>query len=308
MPSAPAAPAPRAMRGEVVRLPESWDLARHHAREFERFGRMAADHAILCGLELLQLKANQPERRGGDRKSAAKDQKSYDKTFDFDDLIKREIGVSRDTAYRWMAAAKAQLPCIAGMVNALPEQGDDEWTGAMEADIIAIFRDVPPEELQKAVNDAAHGKTLEQLLLPLGFDGAFDPSRLIGKDRDAWEKICALAAPWSAHNAESFAYTAEDYEAWHPHAEAAKAKVEAMEVTPARAWAGMRGRACTLGQGRREVDHYRNLATAVTKLKTSLPHYDAMSPDDRSELETLWEELLPILPGPWKAQIAVPKR
>lgn len=89
--------------------------------------------------------------------------------------------------------------------------------------------------------------------------------------------------------------------------EAAQQAVRAIEadpgVRPARAWAGLWGRAATAGRARREVDHAANIARGITALKTSLAHWAEFTPRERAALEQAWADLvLPVLPQTWRRE------
>jgi len=271
----------------VVESP--FTAAKSHAEEFYRLGRAAGQHAILCGMELLRLQDNNGISHGGDRRS-----KSHNGTLKFDDLIEAEVGISRTVAYRWMQAARAQLPAIMGKLSG------EEPSGCSDADLVIEIESWELESVHGAVAELTEGKTLEQLLLPLDGDGAFDPSRLTGKARDAWEKIVALCDPYDDDHIGPKLFSPEEYDAWHEDALVMRKRVEAGEIPPARAWAGLRGRAATHGEGRADVDHYKNLSLGLTKLRNSLAHWDELGGEERLEVEAFWQQILPALPGSWK--------
>jgi hypothetical protein len=68
-----------------------------------------------------------------------------------------------------------------------------------------------------------------------------------------------------------------------------------------RAFAGVVGEGSRVGRNgvrdRADVDHYRNLKAAVTKLQNSLRYWSKLAPDERAEIETLWGTIK--LPQTW---------
>jgi len=278
----------------VVESP--FNAAKNHAEEFYRLGRAAGQHAILCGMELLRLQDDRGTAQG--KRNDLTSSRSGTK-LTWEEVIEAEVGISRTVAYRWMQAARAQLPAI-GWQLGYDTQGKDTEPPT-EAELIACISSYrQPERLAEVVGELTEGKTLEQLLLPLDGDGAFDPSRLTGKARDAWEKIVALCNPYDSGIAAGYGFQREHYEAWHEDALVMRKRVEAGEIPPARAWAGLRGRAATHGESRADVDHYKNLSLGLTKLRNSLAHWDELGGEERLEVEAFWQQILPALPGSWK--------
>lgn len=278
--------------------------ARQHAERAGKLGEALYNEVILCGLELVRLKDALGETRGGDhgnQHTGGKRQKSHGETFD--DLIEREVGISRATAFRWMQIARAQLPAIAGKLGYLPESFE-QISAAEESKIIDIVAEAEPERLAEVVAKLADGKSLEQLLLPLDAAGQFDPAKLIGKAREAWEKICALVEPYDDDHHGPTLFTREEYDAMHDDAVTARERIEAGELAPTRAWAGIRGRAAAEGQGGRSAtDHYRNFKTAFTKLGNSTKVWEELGTEERGEIEGAWRELWALLPATWKADV-----
>lgn len=261
-----------------------FETAKAHADEFQRLGRAAGQHAILCGMELIKLHETNSISQGK-RADLSRSGTSWD------DIIEANVGISRTVAYRWMQAARAQLPALMGRLGFNAD--------LMDYPQAIIDIEVEPIKMQEAVAELTVGKTLEQLLLPLDGNGAFDPSRLTGKAKDAWEKIKALCDPFDDdHHGPQF-FEQEEYDRLHEDALVMRQRVENGEVPPARAWAGLLGRAATHGANR-NVDHYSNLATGLKKLRNSLQHWDAIPAEDRLEIEGVWQELLGCLPGSWK--------
>lgn len=71
-------------------------------------------------------------------------------------------------------------------------------------------------------------------------------------------------------------------------------------VRPARVWAGLWGASATKGKQRAAIDHARNLAMALTKLETSLPHWTKLKPEERALLEREWQRIRAALPETWQ--------
>lgn len=73
-------------------------------------------------------------------------------------------------------------------------------------------------------------------------------------------------------------------------------------VRPARKWAGLWGAAPTKGSQRAAVDHARNIRRAITALATSLEHWNALTPAERSQIESGWAEIVEagLIPSTWK--------
>ena len=266
-----------------------FEAAKAHADEFQRLGRAAGQHAILCGMELIKLHETHDISQGK-RADLSRSGTSWD------DIIEANVGISRTVAYRWMQAARAQLPALMGRLGFNAE--------LMNYPQAIIDIEVEPIKMQEAVAELTVGKTLEQLLLPLDGNGSFDPKRLTGKAKDAWEKIVALCDPYDDAHYGPQIFSQEEYDQMHDDALVLRQRIEAGEVPPTRAWAGMRGRAAADGKGGRSAtDHYKNLNTALTKLRTSFAHWDDLGGEDRIEIETNWQELWKSVPGSIKSTI-----
>lgn len=279
-------------------IPSPFAAARQHAERAFQLGQALGEEVTLCGLELIRLYELRGIQRGGDRKSGKI--KAASCGFDSEswaELVMREVGISDDTARRWMQAARAQLPAIAGGL-------DFDTTGFDESEIIDVVAEVEPARLAEVVAQLCNGKTLEQLLLPLDAAGQFDPAKLIGKAKDAWDKICALCDPYDDNHYGPQFFTPEEYDAMHDDALVAKERIEAGELAPTRAWAGLRGRAAADGKGGRSAtDHYKNLHTGLAKLRTSFKAWNELGGEDRAKVEAEWQELWKSMPDTWKATV-----
>lgn len=82
--------------------------------------------------------------------------------------------------------------------------------------------------------------------------------------------------------------------------------IESGGVSPTRAWAGI------VGEGMRRqknggigakapTDHARNLTVALVKLQTSLRFWKRLDPEERADIETLWQRVRKLLPDTWEA-------
>ena len=272
-----------------------FSAAQSHAEAFVSFGRKAAHHFILLGMELLRLKEQHGETRGGDRKSG-KNQKSEIPTFE--ECVMSKIPLERSMLFKAIQAARAQLPALVGSLQLENREDCFNEPGLLVIDIDSCC---DPEDVESAVKTIAEGKTLEQLLLPLDGNGSFDPTRLTGKAKDAWEKIVALCDPYDDDHVGPAIFTAEEHEAMHEDALVMRARVEAGDIPPARAWAGLRGRAATEGGGRNETNHYRNLVIGHVKMAHSLRYWEELNGEDRASVEGLFMALFAAMPSTWTA-------
>lgn len=78
-------------------------------------------------------------------------------------------------------------------------------------------------------------------------------------------------------------------------------QVVAGTVAAPRAWAGVIGEGKRRGKSvhRAAVDHAGNLKKALASLRTSLPHWRHLDPEERAEIETLWSQVTKHLPDTW---------
>jgi hypothetical protein len=192
--------------------PAAFSAARHHAQEAFRLGSAAANHAILCGIELIRLREAQPELRGRTPSSGKKTDTIG--VLSWPELVRREVGISDDTARQWMQAARNQLPAIAGALQI-------EATGPQIIEAVCEVIDQPAK--QKSIAELFEGQTLEQLLLPLDGGGRLDISKLPPKKRERYDALSEAA----------FAGDAK--------AEALCRQIEAGTLDPGRAYAGWAG-------------------------------------------------------------------
>lgn len=253
--------------------PREFTAARHHATEAMRLGSAAAQHAILCGIELIRLREAHPELRGGDRRAKTE---SFG-VCSWPERVRSEVGISDDTARLWMQAARNQLPMLA-------EQLKLSATGPEVIEAVVEILDQP--ETLRAVAAITEGKTMEQLLLPLDTDGTFDPSRLSPKKRARYDELQDAAL------------------AGDKKAAALIKQIQAGTLDPGRAYAGWKGEETRKAQGktgRADTDHANNIHTALKKLATSLKYFHALDPDDQAALTKYWRtrKLGQHLPPAW---------
>lgn len=139
-------------------LPADDPFAR--ARSYVRGAEMAAKISVafqaLTGLELIAIKKELGYTHGGARNSSAKDSH-----LTWEDLVKRELGIGKDTARTWMAMADAMKPRLKkleGGLAALPllELPPAQWTEEQSG------------QLTKAVKKLTDGKTQLAFLEELG--------------------------------------------------------------------------------------------------------------------------------------------
>ncbi|MCC6356930.1 MAG: hypothetical protein IT577_23840 [Verrucomicrobiae bacterium] len=192
--------------------PGNWTTARRHADEAVSLGRRAAHHAILCGIELLRLRAGYPETRG----NPALQPKTANIAVigSWASAVEEELGIPERTARLWMSAAKRQLPLVA---DAMAEPGEE---GVIDAEVVLL---ADAEVLEPAVEKVTEGRTLEQLLLPLDADGKLDPDSLTPKKRKRYDRLKAAAEGGDARAA------------------ALLARVDDGKIDVGRAYAGWRG-------------------------------------------------------------------
>jgi len=94
------------MKDKNLTVIPDFTIARAHAQSVNQKAGEAVWHALQCGLELLRIKAAHPElSQGGDRRS--KPQAAVLKTWAT--LVEEKVGISDDTARRWMHMAKGGL-------------------------------------------------------------------------------------------------------------------------------------------------------------------------------------------------------
>jgi hypothetical protein len=153
------APVPHEPAGEAAQ----WAAVRRYVEGARLFQRASLAAQIMAGMGLLDLRKDYGEKRGGDRKSfAAKNQKPHGAVFDFSDwpaVVKRELGISDDTARRWMEMATEARKRL--------NKGDMELGRILEKHPGAL---TPAEQelLKTAVHKISDGKTQMEFLLECG--------------------------------------------------------------------------------------------------------------------------------------------
>lgn len=260
----------------VATAPAAFSTARHHAAEAFRLGSAAANHAILCGIELIRLR-EQNGTTQGQRNDLKRTSPILSEKLSWPELVRREVGISDDTARQWMQAARNQLPAIAGALQI-------EASGPQIIEAVAEVLEQPAK--QKSIAELFEGQTLEQLLLPLDGGGRLDIAKLPPKKRERYDALSEAA----------FAGDAK--------AEALCRQIEAGTLDPGRAYAGWAGEAKRKAQGktgRADTDHANNIHTALKKLATSLEHYNDLDPEDQAALTRYWRSrnLGQLLPPTW---------
>lgn len=255
--------------------PREFTIARHHATEAMRLGSAAAQHAILCGIELIRLREAHGTTQGT-RNDLRTSPKASEK-LSWPERVGQEVGISDDTARLWMQAARNQLPTISGALQI-------EASGPEVIEVVAEVLEQPAK--QKIIAEIFAGQTLEQLLLPLNDTGRLDIAKLPAQKR-------------ARYNALSEAAFAGDQKA-----ASLCRQIEAGTLDPGRAYAGWKGDETRKAQGktgRADTDHRANLHTALKKLATSLKKYHALDPDDQAALTKYWRsrKLGQLLPPAW---------
>jgi hypothetical protein len=136
---------------------DPWQRAREYVRGASMAAKMTVAFQVLTGFELIALKKQAAVQHGGDRKSSAKDSH----LITWEDLVKSELGIGKDTARTWMKMAEAirpRLKKLGGSFEALPmlELAPAQWN------------DEQRDTLAAAVKKATDGKTQLDFLEELG--------------------------------------------------------------------------------------------------------------------------------------------
>lgn len=112
----------------------NWRPAKAAVAAYLKATKTATVHAFRCGLELLHLKAEHPEIRGGTAPGGAKTGRNPHcagiETWAA--TVERELGISDDTAQRWMRAAR-------GLLIRLGVAQDHRWWEDSKAAQKALF-------------------------------------------------------------------------------------------------------------------------------------------------------------------------
>lgn len=146
----PAAPA------LAVAAPDPWAKARRFVEAATLFQRASLAAQIMAGLELLALHKIWGVQRGGDRRS-----KPHDVALiqPWSVAVKKQLGISDQTAGRWMEMARAARPRLS--------KGDLDLGALLEKHPGAL---TPAEQelLKKAVHKISDGRTQMEFLLECG--------------------------------------------------------------------------------------------------------------------------------------------
>ncbi len=123
----------------------NWTPAQKALDAFTKSARDGAAHAVRCGLELLRLRAEVGISRGGDRRS---NPHAAGLIPNWADLVARELGISDDTAQRWMRAARGYLLGVCG-------RKDERWWLENKAVQKALFAQLAQLAAKATLRDLA---------------------------------------------------------------------------------------------------------------------------------------------------------
>lgn len=127
-------------RGDVRRIERARGRIEGYLGELRVLGRRAAVRAVMCGVELLRIRAEiralRAKKRGGRVGAVPR----------FDDLIEG-LGMPRANAYRWCRAARRLHPDLTEMLGADP-----------------VTKDVSARRLEVAVETSMGGMTIAALI------------------------------------------------------------------------------------------------------------------------------------------------
>jgi len=156
-------------------IAEQWAKARRYVEAATLFQRASLAAQIMAGFVLLDLFKGFRETRGGDHKSSrylVENQKFHSETFDFhppvtvsekrelwEEAVKRELAISKVTAWRWMEMARAAKSRLT--------KGDIDLAAILEKNPGAI---TPAEQelLKRAVHKISDARTQMEFLLECG--------------------------------------------------------------------------------------------------------------------------------------------
>lgn len=128
----PAVPAP---------AHDEWANARQYAQMVEGGTQVMVVAQVMCGFELIELQKRHGLGRGGDRKS-----KPNASVLKWEDVVKKEIGRSDDTARNWMNMARAVAPKLKKL--------DGPWEAPA---LLALPPSEWPQGAREAVAKTLHG-------------------------------------------------------------------------------------------------------------------------------------------------------
>lgn len=145
---APLAPAPSAP------LADPWSKALRYVQAAQLFQRASLAAQIMAGMELVALHKQWNVKRGGDRRS-----NPHDAGLNWEDSVKQELGISADTASRWMEMAKAARKRL--------EKSELDLGDILEKSPSAL---TPAEQelLKSTVHKISDGQTQLEFLLECG--------------------------------------------------------------------------------------------------------------------------------------------
>lgn len=153
---------------------DPWAKARRYVEAATLFQRASLASQILAGVELTALRKTFPETRGGNQK-----QKPHGAAFaplTWADAVKKHLGISPDTASRWMEMGKAAKKRLSN--------GDLDLGAILEKNPGSL---TPAEQelLKKAVHKISDGRTQLEFMLECGVTKAPQGSAAKGGDTRA---------------------------------------------------------------------------------------------------------------------------
>ena len=174
-------------------LEAHWSQAAHWVNAIKLFevSRLAAQ--VLAGFELIQLHEHYAVKRGGDRRS-----KPHDAALNWETIVKERLGVSPDTAWRWMEMAKAARPRLKKLGAGFGELIELMLTnpGAVQPDQLETVRGA----VAKLTDGYTQLEFMEEMgLVKLSRSGATGGARTKSKADDAEKSPAELQAEAEAN-------------------------------------------------------------------------------------------------------------
>ncbi|MDR2981880.1 MAG: hypothetical protein LBV12_06495 [Puniceicoccales bacterium] len=281
----------------VVEAPAqgSWERAAKWANAVRSFTRCTVAAQVMTGLELLALHREHEITQGGDRKS-----NPHNAVLNWPELIRQHCDISDDTGYRWMDMA---------------QHAGDRIKLLHGIDIIGTplgnFTAKQLGQIETAVQELTDGKTQTAFLRECRVLRKLSPKELGWSEQDITRiedmRILAKAAKGQLTEDAEYSVGQLSEEARQEFIAALPATIaacEAGELRPARAWAGLFGKASTDGKKRAETNHDENLYNGLAKLKTSLPHWYDMSARGRTRYIQTFVEIIQNMPDELRIKIS----
>lgn len=186
----------------AVPVLDPWAKAKRYVESATLFQRASLAAQIMAGVELAELRKTFPETRG----RPAKGNKPHDAVISWAEAVDQKLGVSPDTAARWVEmahAAKKRLSSGDLTLGAILEKHPGTLTSAEQ------------ELLKTAVHKISDGRTQLEFLLECGVTKAPQGSGARGGNT----RPAALANAAAANEAGTEgAPAAEPADAWEPRA------------------------------------------------------------------------------------------